>query len=680
MPRLAGLALAIALVLLMQFLLPNLLPSIERTAGDLAWRLVATDQRPERRVVVVDIDEASLAQVGPWPWSRSSIEQLSRKLSVAGASTQVYDMVFPEAKEGDAGLSQAWASASVTAGQIFSLDAAVTPRVGKVAGAVAAQGCPAFAPRSQGFIANAGDLASSVGSVGHLTPRVESDGVVRMVPALVCHEGRAYPTLSMAALWRLAQPPTSALRAPDWRWSAGAAQSGSGRVLEADGYLSSPSNPGLEIPVDADGNLRVPYRLKRAAFASVSAADVLNGRAPAGLLSGAVVLIGATAFGLADVVSTPESAVASGVEVHAQLLVGMLDHRLPWTPARVGLLDAALGGACVLLLFALTLSPAGSGVKRLPVAGLLLAVACFAVFVLALGAFDLWLHWAAPALVSLLAAVLLATVEHGLTRAQRERLRAHLGAYLPAPFARMLMRTDPTGSVEIAQREVSVLVADIRNFSAFATHRPQQETAALLHAFCCIAVDVVEANGGVVENVVGDHVVAIWNAYSDCPEHPQKSLHAAQELLRATRGLLEPRRAIHDSDLVQPLALGVGVETGVALVGSFGPQRRRAHAALGEPVSVATRLQQMTQDISFPILIGPQLARALPSDARERVGEYLLEGLTRHYSVFAPIGWAELVSSDLGWSQRPPAAASGPQPGDVAAAPFGRNLSPASDS
>jgi len=654
-PRLLALALALALVWLLDTAAGGAFRVAERTVGDLTWRAGAavTAERAERRVVVVDIDERSLAQVGPWPWPRATIERLSRRLGEAGVAAQVFDMVFSEEREGDAALAAGWLNLPVVVGQIFSLDPEVTPSVGEVGGATGARMCPPFAPASRGHIGNAAALVRSASSVGHMTPRVEPDGVIRSLPALICHEGRAYPALALAALWQVAQPvggiPSS--RLSDWVWVD---RSPGFNPLRPRFALSSASLPGIEVPLGPDGDLRVPYRVRRSDFASVSAADVISGQADRQLLRGAVAVVGATAFGLSDAVSTPLASVASGVEVHAQLMVGLLDGRIPYMPAAAIALQwlaalAVLG--CLWLVSQRTAS--GPAIKRLPLAGAGLALLVVAGAASVLLWLDLWLPWAVPAMTALVGAALLATVEHGLTQAQRERLSAHLGAYLPAPVARRLMRTDPSGAVQVERREISAVVADIRNFSAFAAHRPPEETAALLHAFCTIAVDVVESHGGVVENVVGDSVLAVWNAYSDRPDHATQALAAAQELVRATRGLLEPRQPVHDADLVPPLALGVGIESGLAVVGSFGPQRRRAHAALGEPVSVAIRLQKMTQDLSFPILVGPRLAQLLPAESTELIGEYLLEGLARHYGVHAPVGWAGLVDAEFGWQPAP---------------------------
>lgn len=646
--RAAALVVSALVVALLQLFVPQLFAGAERVVGDWTWRLGAT-AKPERRMVVVDIDEASLKQIGPWPWPRSTIARLSQKLEQAGVVVQVYDINFPDAKEGDAELAEAWAAAPVVAGQIFSIDPTVAPHVGQIGGAVGNAGCPAFAPRSHGYYGQSPELLRAAPALGHITPRVESDGVVRKLPALVCHEGRAYASLSMAALWRATGGPERGGQAPDWRWAQADEQAFGGGLWAPAGWITSPSLPGLVIPVDEHGDLRVPYRLERKAFASVSAADVLNGSAEASLLNGTIALVGATAFGIGDTVATPHAAVAAGLEVHAQAIVGLLDHRLPHTPHRASLLQAVATGLIAIALLALVLRRRAVPAKRLPIAGAVLALACYAGSAAALLYADLWLPWASVGLFALLASTMLATAEHALTRAQRERLSAHLGAYLPGPVAQRLMAMDPSGSVQVDQRDVSVLVADIRNFSSFAAHRPAEETAAMLHAFCCIAVDVVEQHGGVVENVVGDSVLAVWNAYSDCPDHSQQALHAAQELLRATRTLLAPTQPPHEDSPVQPLALGVGLESGTALVGSFGPARRRAHAALGEPVSVASRLQQMTLDLSMPILMGPQIASRLPQGSTESLGDYLLEGLSRQYTLHAPTAWAELVPAEPLW-------------------------------
>ena len=665
--RAAALLLSAAAALLPAQWAPESFSGLEEMAGDAVWRLGASS-RAERRVVLVDIDEKSLQAVGTWPWPRSTLAELSTRLAGAGVQLQAYDISFSDPRAGDDALVAAWGRSPTVVAQLFSLDGTVTPGTGTLAGALAAPGCPPFAPPSFGFYGTASGLLQAGPAVGHITPRVGADGVVRHVPALVCHDGRAYASLALTTLWLAAQPagalPVESLPAgplpparPDWQWH----QAGSLSSLRSSSpfqpglapaaWLTTPSLPGVVVPLDAQGNMRVPYGIQRQAFAAVSAADVLQGRADPALLRGAIVLVGATAFGMGDTIATPHGAVASGLEVHAQSLAGLLDNHLPYTPARWPLAQGASMAAVALALLAVATRQRGVPAKRLPLVGLVLVCAVLLGFGLGLLHWGLWLPWLSLALFTMSASLSLATVEHAFARAQRERLSAHLGAYLPAPVAARLMATEPSGSLQLEPRQVSVLVADIRNFTALATHGRPEEVAALLHAYCCQAVDVVERFGGVVENVVGDAILAVWRETPGADSaHPQQALAAAQELVRTTRQLFASNAPVAEHSLVQPLALGIGLESGVAIVGSFGPARRRAHAALGEPVSVANRIQQMTADLSMPILVGPQLAALLAPEGVEPLGDYLLEGLGKHYQLFAPVGWADLVSVDSNWA------------------------------
>lgn len=652
--RLRAVALIVALLLvgLLNALAPTAFPTAEALGGDLLWRTAASSA-PERRLVVVDIDEASLRAIGPWPWPRARQAELSLALSRNGALVQALDINFADAKDGDAQLADAWAQSAVVISQLLSLDPEVSARAGLVLGELESAGCPKFAPRSFGYYGTADSLAVARPTVGHISPRSERDGVIRRVPALICHEGRAYPNLALAAMWRAAQPTalpesTSGPK-PDWVWHAAALGDVTPGALSPAGWLTSESLPGLVVPVDVSGDMRVPYRLERRAIVAVSAADVLAGRVGRDLLDGAVVLVGATAFGGGDSVSTPLATVAAGMEVHAQLLAGLLDRRLPFEPVQWGGYQL-LGFVLIGLALVAAVGAGGRFVKRLLAVGALIAALSWAGSAVALWQFSLWLPWAAMALFALLASVALAAAEHALANLQTERVSAHLGAYLPVAVAERLMVTDPTGLLQVEQREVSVLMADIRNFSSFAAHRPAAETASLLHEFCCIGVRVVERHGGVVENVVGDSILAVWAGGPGRDNHQTQALMAAKDFLNETRELLMSNQPVEEGNVVQPLAMGIGLESGIAIVGSFGPANRRAHAALGEPVSVASRLQRMTGDLSLPVLIGPRFAAALPSADVEPMGEYLLEGFGSHHQLYAPAGWTELVAVDPRWA------------------------------
>lgn len=651
--RLAALFCALLAAWLPFAIAPHASRAGEELLGDAFWRLGAQTQA-ERRLVLVDIDDRSLESMGAWPWSRSRMAELSRLLAGTGVQLQAFDITFSDPREGDEQLAAALGATPSVLAQLFSIEPDVAPLSGKAVAPLRQAACPAFAPPSYGLYGLSDTLAAAPIATGHITPGASPDGVVRQVPALVCHEGRPYPALALNMLWRAAQPAGAsgeALR-PDWQWhERGKAPSPFPPGLTPPAWLSSPSLPGLLVPLDAQGNMRVPYRLARESFASVAAVDVLEGRVRPDLLQGAIVLVGGTAYGMGDTVATPLAAVASGLEVHTQLALGLLDQRLPYTPQAWAWGQYLLMGLAAAMLWWLARRKSGAPAKRLPLAGLLMIGLSLGLTAYALLAQAIWLPWLPLVVFIGFASIGLATVEHAFARAQRERLSAHLGAYLPEPVARRLMASEPTSQVLLESRRAAVMVADIRNFSAFATNASPTEVAALLHAFCCDAVEIVEKHGGMVDNINGGSILAVWLARDDGSAHAVAALQAARELISSTRGLLSARVKVRENSLIQPLALGIGLESGEAIVGSFGPARRRAHAALGEPVSVANRLQQMTSDLSMPIVLGPQLASLLPEPEVEPLGEYLLEGGTgRHSELFAPAGWEELISVDSEWA------------------------------
>ena len=337
--RAAALLLAAVLALLLRWAVPGAFDQVENLAGDLAWR-VGSSSQPERRVVVVDIDEASLKEVGTWPWPRATMADLAERLNRAGALVQVYDISFSDPREGDAALADVWSRSAVVLGQVFALDESTTPESGVVAGELAGGVCPPFATTGFGAYGTAPELLTAAPAVGHMTPRIERDGVVRELPALICRQGKAYPSLGLAAMWRVVQPDAGVVRRadpaalkPDWTWRLASDQGLGAGWLAPAAWLESHSLPGLLVPIDGQGHLRVPFRVDRKAFASVPASRVLKGDVDLSLLKGAMVLVGATAFGIGDVVATPQAAVRKQVAISGPLANTMATRSLRPMPS-----------------------------------------------------------------------------------------------------------------------------------------------------------------------------------------------------------------------------------------------------------------------------------------------------------------------------------------------------------
>lgn len=610
---LAALALALVFWLALTTLFAGTFAAIEEISGDWIWRISASEAR-EQRIILIDIDEPSLRELGNWPWSRKRMAELSDRLANEGAALQVFDVVFPEGATGTEEFVARLVANQAVVAQIFALEPNTQAASGKPAGALSWPACPHALPTSLGYIANHPAFAHL--PMGHITPLVEKDGVLRHQPAIICDQEKAYPALFVSAL-RQAQGGPDITLAPG-RGLFGPAWQLKGVAFSREG-----------IPLDAAGNVRIPWGQANRAFVSLSAADVLAGRVPRGLLNNAWVLIGSTALGLNDRIATPFGGSGAGLSVHAQLLSAALDQRIPATPRLMAvyqLLLALLGGAALVALSRrvgrspLTLTASAAGLA------LVLALLKYG----ALTHFAIWFEWVRVALFLLLVALSLGMVEFFRSRFERDRLYAHLASYLPGQVAAALVRQDPSDAIDARRCNITALYADIRNFGAYCETRPPEAATAVLHAFFSMTTRIVEEHGGQIESFQGDAVLAVWGSSQNDPAAVH-ALDAALAILQASYALLP----LPQDDDLAPLALGIGLETGLATVGSFGLARRRTHLAIGHPVTTATCLQGMTAELAHPILVGEGMAALVGQHRLHSQGVFLLDGLKSPCHIYA---------------------------------------------
>lgn len=619
--RLLMLALAAALSVALTGLFAGPLQTLEERLGAQGW-LMSADDTPEERITIVAIDEASLADIGAWPWPRSEMARLVSALNDAGVQLQLHDITYPEPREGD---DQLIAALEASRGAVLA-QVPVLPtngqqeqnvRTGVMSFPLTGLDCTAAANSTSSFIApHAGFNAIPK---GHIAPIVASDGGIRKVPAFVCVDGQAYPALAISALLQ-------ATNAPAWSVSL---SEGSGlfapeQVLRLDAY------PGLNIPLDAEGNLRISYKDLPQNFRAVSAADVINGNIQPGMLENAWVLVGGTAFGMGDIVPTPYNGATPGVELQARLLGSLLDTTMPYTPRSAEWLLTLL--ALVFAGIALVLASARERVAAygLPVAALVMPVVALSLHWQLLAAYEIWLGWLFPAVFGLLAASLLLLLEQSRVRAERSRVFGNLNSYLPSDIAREIAFSLPSSAINAKRCDVTLLSADLRNFSAFGEARPPEESAALLHFFFVKAAAIVEQHGGRIQEFKGDSLLAVWDGQN--AEAAHQALAAAQDM----QVIVDRDMPQHPPAGLEPLALGIGIEQGPALVGSIGPANRRTHTLLGDTVTITLRIQEMTAELAQPILLGECVARQLSDLKPESQGSYLLTGLRIPHTLFAP--------------------------------------------
>lgn len=615
--RLLALAVAVLAAVLLQLLAPQWLQTANDRLTSHTWAL-ADKTAQEQRIVVVDIDEKSVQALGPWPWPRERVAQLLGALDQQGVNLKVIDILFDGQQAQDPALRHALQNgAPSVVAQLFALQPEPLVRTGTLSGALptgqGAQACAQGATAAFGYMAPASSLLGSA-AIGHITPVVDADGAVRRVPSLICFEGQAYPALSVAALATAtgAQP----------RWTSTPNTWGTTHALQVG---------DMRLPTNARGELMVSYQMPRTGFISVSASDVLTGKVPPALLKGVWALVGSTAMGAGDAVATPQGGAVGGIEVHAQLLSAALDNRTPAVPAWAPLWPWVSGLFSALVLLGLLLWRRPGAAVTVPLAAALNTAAVLAVHSYALLAQHQVLAWGVPVLFVALSSSLVLVAEMLRVRFERERLFHNLSSYLPEGAARKVAFAGPSAQVQAQRQDATVMFVDLRNFSAYCEGRPPEDTATVLHLFYTTIDRIVTQHGGVVEQMVGDSIMAVWNGSTPCADHATRAVQAARQVW--TEGVAQlPRVA---SRKTPPLDLGIGIETGQVMVGSFGPAHRRVHSVLGEAVTIAARLEGLTAELAYPILIGPEAVKQSGTTDTKALGDFLLAGMSQARKIHA---------------------------------------------
>ena len=665
---LIALGLALVLTLVLAWSIPQTFLGFDERSDSLTWNL-SSKSTQERRVVMVDIDEKSIQALGPWPWSRETMASLARGLNNYGVGLKLFDVVLPDAKPGDDALTRALQSGGPSiGGQILSLNPNIEVKSGALPlGAFdAVSPCSASMQPGFGYIGNDPNILSAYSGVGHLTPLIDPDGMVRRIPAFVCVEGRGYPALSLAALMHMGLGSEEGLMKSGPYWVKGQF------LGQAPWTLKLRRAPEFELPLDERGFIRVSYRTPKAGFVSVSALDVIRGDAPKALLDGAWVLVGSTAFGAGDAVPTPHGGAEGGLEVHAQVISAALDEATPYTPLGNtgiqmatllvgvllllllvngfvglggflgGLLGGLFGVSQASKLFEARRQSAQAWSKRervaflLPFLGLALAGLMYVGHAWMLLNHGYWLSWSLPASGVVLSSMALTAAVMAQLRWQRTRVYDNMSSYMSESVAQEVALDGESQDVQVKESAVVVLSVNLRNFDRFCASQKPDLSAKLLHQYLFLMNREVKSSGGELQHIQGSELLVVWRkdlgkeALEPIALLPKQLWQCAQDWLQvwshqqtealrletesvardlsaSAKGLV-PTSYISDGiRLGQELQLEMGLELGHAMLGSMGPSDRRVHAVIGEPVQVAHALRAMSSELSYPALMGPRL-------------------------------------------------------------------------
>jgi adenylate cyclase len=617
----------------------------------------------DQRIVIVDVDEKSLAELGHWPWGRNVVADLVRRLTEQYKVAVIgFDIVFAEpdnssglgvfeaiskgALRGDADYLRVLGKlrpqldydrqfASVLQdspsilGYYFSnqLDAREIGELPPLSLPTAS--LPGFAgrlPQWRGYGANIPVLQRAGLGAGHFTPLMDPDGNVRRIPLLIQYKGGYYEALSIAILRAL-------LGETELRPGIPNPES----PME---WLDIASSQGVfRIPVDEEAAALVPYRGEERSFPYVSAADVVKGRVAQADLEGKIILIGTTAPGLNDLRSVPVGSNFPGVEIHANFVAGVLDGTIKEKPAYILAADLlnilVFGGILVLVLPFLS-----------PTQGTLLAGAVLATSLginLALWEFGNVALPLASALLALLTIYGFNMAWGYFTESRvKQQFSTLFGQYVPPELVDEMVKDPARYSMEGRNDELTVLFSDVRGFTSISEGMDPKELVHLMNAYLGSMTRLVREHRGTLDKYIGDAIMAFWGAPVADAAHARQAVLTALAMQEEMLNLAESFRQRG----WPVLQIGIGINTGIMTVGDMGSEVRKAYTVMGDAVNLGARLEGITKEYGVGIIVGELTREKTEGIAYRELDRVRVKGKLEPIAIFEPLGQEKALSPE----------------------------------
>jgi adenylate cyclase len=652
-----GLARAVCVVLLfalvpLRMLDPRPIEELRLRTFDL-FQVLRPREQTARPVVIIDIDEASLKEIGQWPWPRTVVADLVTRLTALGAAAIGFDAVFPEPDRmspgllastlhdlddatrerlrglpsNDAILADAIRKSRVVLGESVSTNTAAGPAVEASGyGVITTKGAPdarTFLVYYPTLVRNLPVLEQAAAGRGIFTQVEEHDGIVRRAPVIM-HAGNAFvPSLSLEML-RVATNSNSPL------------------IRSNQNGIQSVNASRFRLPTDERGRLWIHFNHSDPRR-YVSARDVLQGNVPADRIRGKLILVGTSAIGLSDNKTTPLDPVMPGVEVHAQIIESILANALLSAPSW------AIGAEIIVaVVFGLAIIIAA---PMLPAAVL---IALGAILILGLiglswyffAAHNLLIDFTYPLISSWLIYLVLTFVNYFREQKQRQQIRSAFGYYLSPPLVEQLAKSPDRLVLGGEERRMTILFSDVRGFTTISEHYKDdpQGLTQLMNRFLTPLTNAIIDRKGTIDKYIGDAIMAFWNAPLDDADHEANACDAALEMLARAEALnIELKReAETNGGVYMPLRIGIGLNSGPCVVGNMGSDFRFNYSVLGDTVNLASRLESRTKDYRLPMVIGSRTAeRAKAKFATMEIDLIQVKGKKQPEVVFTVLGRAQ---------------------------------------
>jgi adenylate cyclase len=618
------------------------------------WRMGATANpaAARRDIVLVAIDESSIRKLEPffgrWPWPRLVHASLIDYLARGPAKVVVYDIIFSERdrkafKVGDQDYTgeesdKAFAEAVARAHNVVMVADVAAETTGQRSDEALPSLGTGFKPGAdfesrESVFPPFTELARASRALGHNLLIYDADGPVRKVTPFVRVRGEALPSLPVAAATIVLglQPPTVRVQ-NDALWFGSRAMP----LLAAEVLPSfySEHRVARRALVSYPGGVFDEKR-GRPTFAEYSFSDLFLSEEqlraaekplvdPAKFRD-AIVVVGTTAPGLADLFTVPFAGKMPGMQVHASVIDSILSSRFlepapAWVNGLVLVLASLLAGTAV----------EGLGVWRGLSAVLVLLGALVGGGVASFQR-GTWLHLVDPAVGIALAAFSGVAYQYLVEDREKRKVKRLFSRYVSKDVCEQLMADPSRARLGGARRTMTVLFSDIRGFTTFSEQGQPEEIVAQLNEYFTRMVHVVFEHRGTLDKFVGDAVMALFGAPLDDADHAEHAVQAGLAMLDELATLNE-RWA---SEGRPTLDIGIGINTGEMVAGNIGSESIMSYTVIGDAVNLASRLESLNKQYRTHLIVSDATRAVLGGRYDSRaLGDVVVKGKTQPVAIF----------------------------------------------
>lgn len=582
----------------------------------------------DNNVIIVDIDDKSLHEVGQWPWSRDVVSNMLVNLTNSNVGLIAFDVVFPEKDrtnpkkiieefnintdilipDFDSIFAQTVANTPTILGYQFQLekDNYLNKNTPTIPAIFIEKNRDEFNKKmvieAYGTILNIPEVQNSSYSSGFFNNIPDKSGVVRSVPLVIRYDERIYPSLALEIIRTISNKKKVYIN------------------YDSDG-VENIRIGDLIIPTDRYGRSFVNFKGYEKNFKYISAYDILQNNYNIEDIEGKIVIIGTSAAGLLDLRATPFDSVYPGVEVHANLIDNILNEDYIYKPSWVD-------GLNMFHILLITVIIVGL-VANLP----LYLATIFTFFIAVIDIYALYfilfnhgliINIFFPLVVTFISYVVAVSLNYFLEVKYNKDIKNKFASKVSKNVMESLIHNMENDTFEATSKEITVFFSDIRGFTNISEVVSNERILIeLLNEYMDPMTDIIIKNYGTVDKFIGDAIMAYWNAPGDIKNHANKAVEASLEQLYILDSLNKKiKKDIRFKEIAKmsqeksiPIfEIGIGINTGVAIVGEMGSSQRSDYTVIGDPINLGSRMESLCKYYGSFLNISNYTKEQLPNN------------------------------------------------------------------